>query len=77
MDFQFLLVLVEIMTVNNRCNNGLTECPKVTLSSFAVRNPQVVERALQKVTGFTRFLSRVCNPVRVTTVNRRRLKALI
>ena len=28
----------------------------VILSSFAVRNPQVVERALQKVTGFTRVL---------------------
>ena len=53
------------------------ECPKVTLLLFAIRNPQVVDRALQKVTGFTRFLLRVCNPVRVTTVSRKRLKASV
>ena len=53
----FLLILVEIMMVNNCCNI-LTECLTIPLSSFAVRTPQTVERALRKVTGFTRVLRR-------------------
>ena len=72
----FLLVLVEIMTVNNRCDI-FNRVPDGNTSSFAIRNLQVVERALRKVTCFTRSLSRVCNPVRVTMVSRRKLKASI
>ena len=35
---------------------GWTNCLKVILSLFAVKSPQTVKRAYQKVTNFTRFL---------------------
>ena len=46
----FLLVLVEILMVNKGCDMDERSAVKVALLSFAVRNPQAVKRALQKVT---------------------------